>query len=195
MFPILSVQIGESITAQPQEHSMEFATGPSEQQIETNKRSIKNWCTKTWIYQFKNTWRSPIPPVWRSFRKVPRHLGKDSAISYPCIVEVDISSDGNIEWGFFGLVSFVVVITHYRKYLVGLSLRISGYTTHSLLGLNTDSIGLCFKAFSNFLLQQAQNKFYQKKAKELLLCYISVADVNKACVCDLSVFAKTAKKV
>lgn len=27
---------------------------------------------------------------------LPRGLGKDSAISYPCIVEVDVNSDGNM---------------------------------------------------------------------------------------------------
>lgn len=161
---------------------MEFATGPSEQQIETNKRSIKNWCTKTWIYQFKNTWRSPIPPVWRSFRKVPRHLGKDSAISYPCIVEVDISSDGNIEWGFFGLVSFVVVITHYRKYLVGLSLRISGYTAHSLLALNI-ALGFVLKHLAIFYYNKHRTNSIKKRQRNCYYAiYLLLMWTRRACV-------------
>ena len=105
--------------------------------------------------------------------------------------------------GYFGLVTFEVLITDDRKYLVDVNPRIGGDTTHLLLARHMAlDIGLKHSAIF------CKNKHYNMTAKELVkkandnnasaggtIIVLSAADASKGCESYLSIFAKTPDEV
>lgn len=64
------------------------------------------------------------------------------------------------------MVSFMVVITDYRKYLVDLSLRISGYTTHLLLALNM-ALNFVLKHLAIFYSTSTEPKLKSRSKRQI----------------------------
>jgi len=105
--------------------------------------------------------------------------------------------------GYFGLVTFEVLITDDRKYLVDVNPRIGGDTTHLLLARHMAlDIGLKHSAIF------CKNKHYNMTAKELVkkandnnvnadgtIIVLSAADAVKGCESYMSIFAKTSDEV
>ena len=106
--------------------------------------------------------------------------------------------------GYFGLVTFEVLITDDRKYLVDVNPRIGGDTTHLLLARHMAlDIGLKHSAIF------CKNKHPNMTAKELvkkandsnvnadgtIIIVLSAADAAKGCESYISIFAKTPDEV
>ena len=104
--------------------------------------------------------------------------------------------------GYFGLVTFEVVITDHAKYLVDMNPRIGDDTTHLLLarymaldfGLKHSAI-FCYNKH-NFSARRlvAKANAINKKSEGIIIV-LSVADADKGCESDLSIFAKTPEEV
>ena len=107
------------------------------------------------------------------------------------------------ERGYFGLVTFEVLITDHGKYLVDVNPRIGGDTTHLLLARHMAlDIGLKHSAIF------CKNKHGNMTARELVdkandnnitgggtIIVLSAADADKGCESYLSIFAKTSEEV
>ena len=105
--------------------------------------------------------------------------------------------------GYFGLVTFEVLITDHGKYLVDVNPRIGGDTTHLLLARHM-ALDIGFKHSAIF----GKHKNLRMTAKELvkkandsndkgegMTIVLSVADADKGCESYVSVFAKTSEEV
>lgn len=105
--------------------------------------------------------------------------------------------------GYFGLVTFEVLITDHAKYLVDVNPRIGGDTTHLLLARHMAlDIGLKHSAVfcknkhgnmtAQMLVEMANNVNGKGEGKIVIL---SVMDADKGCESYVSVFAKTPEEV
>ena len=106
------------------------------------------------------------------------------------------------ERGYFGLVTFEVLITDHRKYLVDVNPRIGGDTTHLLLARYMAlDIGLKHSAIFCYNKHRTTAKKLVEKANAInkkgkgMIIILSAADVDKGCESYLSVFAKTPEEV
>ncbi|KAL9986731.1 hypothetical protein ACROYT_G000918 [Oculina patagonica] len=106
------------------------------------------------------------------------------------------------ERGYFGLVTFEVVITDHAKYLVDLNPRIGDDTTHLLLarymaldyGLKHSAI-FCYNKhnFSARRLVAKANAINKRGLGTIIV--LSAVDADKGCQSDLSIFAKTPDEI
>ncbi|XP_078376983.1 uncharacterized protein LOC144660253 [Oculina patagonica] len=105
--------------------------------------------------------------------------------------------------GYFGLVTFEVLITDHGKYLVDVNPRIGGDTTHLLLarhmaldiGLKHSAI-FCKNKHSNMTAKELVDKANHNNVKgEGTIIVLSAADAEKGCESYLSIFAKTSEEV
>lgn len=104
--------------------------------------------------------------------------------------------------GYFGLVTFEVVITDHAKYLVDVNPRIGDDTTHLLLarymaldfGLKHSAIFCYNKHTVSSRRLVARANAINKRGKGTIVV-LSVADADKGCQSDLSIFAKTPEEV
>ena len=106
------------------------------------------------------------------------------------------------ERGYFGLVTFEVLITDHGKYLVDVNPRIGGDTTHLLLARQMAlDFGLKHSAVSCYNKHQTTAKKLVKKANginengEGTVIVLSAADEDEGCESFLSIFAKTSEIV
>ena len=105
--------------------------------------------------------------------------------------------------GYFGLVTFEVLITDHGKYLIDSNPRIGGDTTHLLLARHIAlDIGLKHSAvFCNNKHDNITAKMLVEKANksndegESLIVVLSTMDADEGCESYLSIFAKTAEEV
>ena len=108
--------------------------------------------------------------------------------------------------GYFGLVTFEVLITEQGKYLVNLNPRVGGDTTNLLLArhMATDQVGLKHSAMFSGNNHKIAAQELVVKANDLnsnnsdqgMVIILSVADDdNGCCLSDVSVFAKTSEQV
>ena len=160
---------------------MEFATGPSEQQIETNKRSVNNWGTKTW--------NSKIPGVFQFLRFEDRFEKLQDALAktrrFPILALLKSTSARMVTWvtlAWPGLFCGCYNRLQKIKYLVGLSLRISGYTTHSLLALNI-ALGFVLKHLAVFYYNKHRTNSIKKRQRNYYYAiYLLLMWTRRACV-------------
>lgn len=104
--------------------------------------------------------------------------------------------------GYFGLVTFEVVITDHAKYLVDMNPRIGDDTTHLLLarymaldfGLKHSAI-FCYNKHNISARRLVAKANAINKKSEGIVIVLSVADADKGCESDLSIFAKTPEEV
>ena len=106
------------------------------------------------------------------------------------------------ERGYFGFVTFEVLITDHGRYLVDLNPRIAGDTTHLLLARYMAlDIGLKHSATFFYNKHRTTAKMLIEKADAVnkngkgMIIIQSIANVGKESVFDLSVFANTTKEV
>ena len=104
--------------------------------------------------------------------------------------------------GYFGLVTFEVVITDHAKYLVDMNPRIGDDTTHLLLarymaldfGLKHSAI-FCYNKHNISARRLVAKANAINKKSQGTIIVLSVADADKGCESDLSIFAKTPEEV
>lgn len=104
--------------------------------------------------------------------------------------------------GYFGLVTFEVVITDHAKYLVDMNPRIGDDTTHLLLarymaldfGLKHSAI-FCYNKHNISARRLVTKANAINKKSEGTIIVLSVADADKGCESDLSIFAQTPEEV
>ena len=104
--------------------------------------------------------------------------------------------------GYFGLVTFEVVITDHGKYLVDVNPRIGGDTTHLLLarymaldlGLKHSAIFCYNKHNTSARKLVAKANAINNKGRGIIVV-LSAADADKGCESNLSIFAKTSEEV
>ena len=106
------------------------------------------------------------------------------------------------ERGYFGLVTFEVLITDHGKYLVDVNPRIGGDTTHLLLARYMAlDIDLKHSAIFCYNKHRTTAKMFVEKANAInnkgkgMIIILSAADVDEECESYLSVFAKTPEEV
>ena len=106
------------------------------------------------------------------------------------------------ERGYFGLVTFEVLITDHGKYLVDVNPRIGGDTTHLLLARHMAlEFGLKHSAIFCYNKHQTTAKKLVEKANginkngEEIVIVLSAADEDEGCESFLSIFAKTSEIV
>ena len=106
------------------------------------------------------------------------------------------------ERGYFGLVTFEVLITDHGKYLVDVNPRIGGDTTHLLLarymalefGLKHSAI-FCYNKHKTAAEKLVEKANGINKNGEGITIVLSVNDTSKGCVSYLSIFAKSLEGV
>ena len=106
------------------------------------------------------------------------------------------------ERGYFGLVTFEVLITDHGKYLVDVNPTIGGDTTHLLLARYMAlDIGLKHSAIFCYNKHRTTAKKFVEKANAInnkgkgMIIVLSAADMDEECESYLSVFAKTPEDV
>ena len=106
------------------------------------------------------------------------------------------------ERGYFGLVTFEVVITDHAKYLVDINPRIGDDTTHLLLarymaldfGLKHSAI-FCYNKHNISARRLVAKANAINKLGMGTIIVLSAADADKGCQSDLSIFAKTPEEI
>ena len=106
------------------------------------------------------------------------------------------------ERGYFGLVTFEVLITDHGKYLVDLNPRIGGDTTHLLLARHMaldfgwkHSAIFCYNKHKTTAKKLVEKANGINKKGERIIIVLSAVDADVGCVSYLSIFAKTSEEV
>jgi len=106
------------------------------------------------------------------------------------------------ERGYFGLVTYEVLITDHGKYLVDLNPRIGGDTTHLLLARHMaldfgskHSAIFCYNKHKTTAKKLVEKANGINKKGEGIIIVLSAVNADLGCESYLSIFAKTSEKV